>query len=145
MLGIFKSIEKCRLLIFRRVPKDTVLRCRVERSYDTGDPFPSFTMFNELDGSVVLAARKRKKVRHTHYIVTTDASNVSKHSPNYVAKIKAHSGGNMFSILDTRHYDASSAVNKGCVDMAVLVLNTQKLPKELIVGLPLASNAEQRV
>ena len=75
--------------MFSRIPAGNVLRCTITRQGENLDQlYPIYTMTNEADQKFVLAARKRKKARFSHYIITTEPENLSKTSRGYIAKIK---------------------------------------------------------
>ena len=49
---------------------------------------PTFHLINEANNKTLLAARKRKKVRNAHYLISADTSDLTKKSKGYVGKLK---------------------------------------------------------
>lgn len=127
------------MLLFRRVPKGQVLRCKISRQGEKLDQlFPTYIFTNEMDQKFLLAARKRKKAKYPHYILTTDQDNLTKTSRGYVAKVKADASGLAFTIMDARSYSLAKE-KKGLRDLAAVTYNKATLPHQMRVAIKLAA------
>jgi hypothetical protein len=60
------------ITIRRRIPPDSILKCRMYRKSNMLDRlFPSFFLYNETDDKFLLSARKWKKAKTVHYVIST--------------------------------------------------------------------------
>lgn len=84
-------------------PQDAPLRCRIVRTRSgTLRSYDSFAVYTDgPTSSFLLAARKRKKSKNPHYIISLDALNMVRQSPAYCGKLRGNFIGTEFTALDT--------------------------------------------
>lgn len=117
--------------LFKRVALGDVLRCKIIRKNAGLDSlYPTFYLLNEADEKFLLAARKRKKAKNSHYIVSSDIDNLTKESKGYVAKIKADSSNLSFTVYDARSY-APAQPHKGLRDMCAIAYDKSSMPRDI--------------
>lgn len=75
-------------ILFRRIEKDHILRCRVIRKVGKINHIhPEYYLYNDDTNEFILAARRRKNIKKMDYIITTDENSITKTSPGYVGKL----------------------------------------------------------
>lgn len=117
--------------LFKRIALGDVLRCKIIRKNAGLDSlYPTFYLLNEADEKFLLAARKRKKAKNSHYIVSSDIDNLTKESKGYVAKIKADSSNLSFTVYDARSY-APAQPHKGLRDMCAIAYDKNSMPRDI--------------
>ncbi|KAI8801560.1 Tub family-domain-containing protein [Cladochytrium replicatum] len=122
--------------LFRRLLLDGIIRCRLYRKktlYDKAHPI--FTLFNETDDKFLLAARKRKKSKSVHFVISTSQDDLTKDSKNYVAKLKANYQRTNFILYDARSY-VKNRLDKGLREAACISYSKTVLPREMSVAIP---------
>lgn len=83
------------IIFFSPVPQGQKVLCKIIRSKDGfGKFYPQYELYiedtenGEETRTFLLAARKRKKSKSSHYIITTDKLNVAVSSKNIVGKVR---------------------------------------------------------
>lgn len=105
------SQEGLMLWIFSSsIPQGLTVRCQISRDKHGLDRgvYPTYYLHLEEDDGkfFLLAARRRKRSRNSNYVISCDATNLSRSSESIVAKLKAN-------FLGT-HFTLSSAHNSLC-------------------------------
>jgi hypothetical protein len=123
--------------LFTRVQKDVgILRCKLIRKKNLmGKGQPTYYLYNELDNSFLLAARRLLMSKSVNYVISDHPDDISKDSPHYVAKLKANFMRTNFTLTDTR-----SAVRHR--ELACITYSKNVLPRELHVGISAMEIAE---
>jgi hypothetical protein len=116
--------------LFCRVEKDVgILRCKLIRKKNLmGKGQPTYYLYNELDNSFLLAARRLLMSKSINYVISDHPDDISKDSPHYVAKLKANFMRTNFTLTDTR-----SPVRHR--ELACITYSKNVLPRELHVGI----------
>ncbi|TPX72693.1 hypothetical protein SpCBS45565_g00260 [Spizellomyces sp. 'palustris'] len=122
--------------IFYRIPPEHILRCKLYRKKNILDKaHPTFFLYNQVDDTFLLAARKRKKSKSVNYVISTSQVDMSKDSKHYVAKLKANFQRTNFILLDARSYNPRAS-NKGLKELACVSYSKTVLPREMSVAIP---------
>ncbi|XP_065197366.1 tubby-related protein 3-like isoform X1 [Sycon ciliatum] len=82
----------------RSMASDITARCRLTRK--DGTYFMHLEMPNNVK-KFVMAAKKRSNAASKEFVITLDATNISKDSPSYVGKLKCNMTGTEFTLYDT--------------------------------------------
>ena len=94
--------------VFKAASKDTQMKCRITRDRKGMDRglYPTYFLHLEReDGKKVflLAGRKRKKSATSNYIISTDATDLSRGGEAFVAKLRSNVLGTQFTLYDDGH------------------------------------------
>lgn len=128
--------------IFHRVPKGSVLRCKLIRSNEGQDKiYPTYTLINEADDKFIMCARKRKKTARTTFLISNNADDLTKSSNSYVGKVKAHSNNTSYVAYDARTYSPTHA-DKGLHEMVGIDYSRGITPRQMKVATRPTSIAE---
>ncbi|KAJ3066311.1 Tubby- protein 3 [Podochytrium sp. JEL0797] len=128
--------------MFSRIQPDFLLKCRVQRKKNLLDKtHPTFYLYNEVDNTFLLAARKRKKSAMVNYLISTSQDDLSKDSTHYIAKMKGNFQRTNFILLDARFYNKTTA-GKGLKEMSCVSYSKTVLPRELSVAIAATSVEE---
>lgn len=90
-LGFNTNIEGETILsppLFSRIKEGVIMRCRLYRKKNILESgFPIFYLYNEINNTFLMSAKKRK-LKTATYIISTSSEDLSKDSKHYVAKLK---------------------------------------------------------
>ena len=94
--------------VFKAASQDTQMKCRITRDRKGMDRglYPTYFLHLEReDGKKVflLAGRKRKKSATSNYIISTDATDLSRGGEAFVAKLRSNVLGTQFTLYDDGH------------------------------------------
>eukprot|EP00050_Salpingoeca_kvevrii_P018871 m.79535 g.79535 ORF g.79535 m.79535 type:complete len:422 (-) comp8186_c0_seq1:226-1491(-) len=145
-------------------PKGVVVQCCITRDRAGLEKgmYPTYYLHlerQEPDGVkriFLLAGRKRKKSRSSNYIISTDASNLSRDGAGFAAKLRANFVGTQFTVYDDgfnaiKHSaPQSDEVSKNPrVELAAVIYETNLLgfkgPRKMTVVLPALDANDERI
>lgn len=91
--------------VFKPAPQGTLVKCRITRDRKGMDRglYPTYFLHLEReDGKKVflLAGRKRKKSATSNYIISTDATDLSRGGESFIAKLRSNIFGTQFTLYD---------------------------------------------
>ncbi|TWW64797.1 Tubby-related protein 3 [Takifugu flavidus] len=91
--------------VFRPAPRGVTIKCRVSRNKKGMDRglYPTYFMHMEReDGKRVflLAGRKRKKSKTSNYLISVDATDLSREGESFIGKLRSNIMGTKFTVFD---------------------------------------------
>lgn len=94
--------------MFKAAPQNVQMKCRITRDRKGMDRglYPTYFLHLEReDGKKIflLAGRKRKKSTTSNYIISTDATDLSRGGEAFVAKLRSNVFGTQFTVFDDGH------------------------------------------
>ncbi|KAJ3338503.1 ATP-binding cassette sub- G member 5 [Gonapodya sp. JEL0774] len=144
-LGLEAGGEEGVRALFRRIPQNTILRCKLYRKANLLDKnFPTFFLYNEVDEKLIAAAKKRKQVKGINYSISESAAEIKKESKHYIAKLRANPQRTMFVLYDARSYN-NKATSKGLKELSMVEYSTTTLPREMSVAIPAATIPDDKL
>jgi tubby-related protein 1 len=116
-------------------PPGAMVKCYVKRVKDFFGSFPTFLMFldNGSSSTFMLAARRRKKTRHSAYVMSIDQDDLKRDTEKCIAKLKANDAGNEYTLYqrqDDWRYDPEVCVSFGSTG------SDYAAPRNILVALP---------
>ncbi|XP_006818372.1 tubby-related protein 3-like [Saccoglossus kowalevskii] len=99
------DIEDLDEFVMRPAPQGVSIKCRITRDKKGMDRgmFPTYYLHMERDDGkkvFLLAGRKRKKSKTANYLISTDATNLSRGGEAFVGKLRSNFLGTHFTIFD---------------------------------------------
>ncbi|KAM3587462.1 uncharacterized protein V6R79_006142 [Siganus canaliculatus] len=91
--------------VFRPAPRGVTVKCRITRDKKGMDRglYPTYFMHMEReDGKRVflLAGRKRKKSKTSNYLISVDATDLSREGDSFIGKLRSNLMGTKFTVYD---------------------------------------------
>nr|XP_057934300.1 tubby-related protein 3 [Doryrhamphus excisus] len=140
-------------------PRGTTVRCRISRDKKGMDRgmYPTYYMHMEReDGKKVflLAGRKRKKSKTSNYLISVDATDLSREGESFIGKLRSNLIGTKFTVYDngTNPCKNSAALLEGVStrqELAAICYETNVLgfkgPRKMTVIIPGMSTNFERV
>ncbi|PRQ34106.1 putative transcription factor TUBBY family [Rosa chinensis] len=93
-------------------PRDFLLQCYIKRSNQAYYLFLGLNQASTDDGKFLLAARKRRHLTCTDYIISLNSENVSKGNSAFVGKLRSNFLGTKFTIYDAQPSNTGANVTK---------------------------------
>ncbi|XP_034563330.1 tubby protein homolog isoform X2 [Notolabrus celidotus] len=99
------SVEDLEKFALRPAPRDVTIQCRVTRDRRGMEKgiYPTYYLHMEKeDGKRVflMAGRKRKKCKTSNYLISTDATDLSRDTNCYIGKLRSNVLGTKFTVYD---------------------------------------------
>uniref|UniRef100_A0A8C6RWJ0 Tubby-like protein n=1 Tax=Nannospalax galili TaxID=1026970 RepID=A0A8C6RWJ0_NANGA len=99
------EVENLEDFAYSPAPRGITVKCRITRDKKGMDRglFPTYYMHLEKDESrklFLLAGRKRKKSKTSHYLISTDATDLSREGESYIGKLRSNLMGTKFTVYD---------------------------------------------
>uniref|UniRef100_A0A665UWR5 Si:dkey-220f10.4 n=2 Tax=Echeneis naucrates TaxID=173247 RepID=A0A665UWR5_ECHNA len=99
------SVEDLEKFALRPAPRDVTIQCRITRDRRGMEKgiYPTYYLHMEKqDGKRVflMAGRKRKKCKTSNYLISTDATNLSRDTNCYIGKLRSNVLGTKFTVYD---------------------------------------------
>ena len=100
------EIENLSEFVLRPAPEGQTVKCRVTREKRGMERsvYPAYYLFLEREeGSkkiFLLGARKRKKSKSSNYLISVDATDLSRKGENFIGKLRANFVGTSFTVFD---------------------------------------------
>uniref|UniRef100_H3C8V9 Tubby-like protein n=1 Tax=Tetraodon nigroviridis TaxID=99883 RepID=H3C8V9_TETNG len=136
--------------VFRPAPRGVTVKCRISRNKKGMDRglYPTYFMHMEReDGKRVflLAGRKRKKSKTSNYLMSVDATDLSRGGESFIGKLRSNLMGTKFTVFDN---GSSPGKNPGALleeggkrqELAAICYETNVLgfngPRKMTVVIP---------
>ncbi|XP_038636535.1 tubby-related protein 3-like isoform X4 [Scyliorhinus canicula] len=152
------EIDSLEEFALRPAPRGITVKCRITRDKKGMDRglFPTYFMHLERDDGkklFLLAGRKRKKSKTSNYLISVDATDLSREADSYVGKLRSNLMGTKFTIYDNGVNPAKAI---GLLDeantrqeLAAICYETNVLgfkgPRKMTVVIPGMSMSHERV
>ncbi|XP_051974338.1 tubby-related protein 3 isoform X2 [Xyrauchen texanus] len=103
--GSVIEVDNLEEFVLRPAPRGVIVKCFINRDKKGMDRglYPTYFMHlqRENDKKVfLLAGRKRKKSKTSNYLITVDATDMSRESESFIGKLRSNLMGTKFSIYD---------------------------------------------
>ncbi|XP_056222242.1 tubby protein homolog isoform X2 [Seriola aureovittata] len=152
------SVEDLEKFALRPAPKDVTIQCRVTRDRRGMEKgiYPTYYLHMEKeDGKRVflMAGRKRKKCKTSNYLISTDATNLSRDTNCYIGKLRSNVLGTKFTVYDGGENPEKKPFIKECEsvrqELAAICYETNVLgfkgPRKMTVIIPGMLENDERV
>ncbi|XP_060899362.1 tubby-related protein 1-like isoform X2 [Labrus mixtus] len=147
----FDDLEK---FVMQPAPQGTTIKCRVTRDQRGMDkslyPLYYFHLDNE-QKTFLLAGRKRKKSATSNYLISIDATDLSRGGENFVGKLRSNLMGTKFTVFDNalNPERALPDLSNARQELAGIVYETNVLgmkgPRRMTVVIPGMDKNNERV
>ncbi|MBZ3889742.1 Tubby-related protein 3, partial [Sciurus carolinensis] len=99
------EVENLEDFAYSPAPRGITVKCRITRDKKGMDRglFPTYFMHLEKDENrkiFLLAGRKRKKSKTSNYLISTDATDLSREGESYIGKLRSNLMGTKFTVYD---------------------------------------------
>lgn len=100
------EIENLSEFVLRPAPEGQTVKCRVirEKRGVERSVYPAYYLFLEREEGgkkiFLLGARKRKKSKSSNYLISVDATDLSRKGENFIGKLRANFVGTSFTVFD---------------------------------------------
>uniref|UniRef100_A0A671WRR2 Tubby-like protein n=1 Tax=Sparus aurata TaxID=8175 RepID=A0A671WRR2_SPAAU len=103
--GALIDVANLEEFVFRPAPRGATVKCRITRDKKGMDRglYPTYFMHMEReDGKRVflLAGRKRKKSKTSNYLISVDATDLSREGESFIGKLRSNLMGTKFTVYD---------------------------------------------
>ncbi|KAK3707208.1 hypothetical protein QZH41_019562 [Actinostola sp. cb2023] len=152
------EIDDLEKFVLRPAPQGVVIKCRITRDKKGMDRgmYPTYFLHLEKeDGKKVflLAGRKRKKSTTSNYLISTDATDLSRGGESFIGKLRANLVGTKFTVFDQGVNPKKGGVMSDGSnireELAGIIYDTNVLgfkgPRKMTVVLPGMGLDQQRV
>ncbi|XP_041671967.1 tubby protein homolog [Cheilinus undulatus] len=152
------SVEDLEKFALRPAPRDVTIQCRVTRDRRGVEKgiYPTYYLHMEKgDGKRVflMAGRKRKKCKTSNYLISTDATNLSRDTNCYIGKLRSNVLGTKFTVYDGGENPEKEPFIKECEsvrqELAAICYETNVLgfkgPRKMTVIIPGMLENDERV
>ena len=101
------EIEDLSEFVLRPAPEGVTIKCRVTREKRGMERsvYPAYYLFLEREEGgkkiFLLGARKRKKSKSSNYLISVDATDLSRKGDNFIGKLRANFVGTSFTVFDS--------------------------------------------
>ena len=153
------EIENLQEFVLKPAPEGITVKCRVTRDQRGMERsvFPTYFLHLEREDNgkrmFLLAARKRKKSRNSNYLISVDATDLSRDGENFVGKLRSNFLGTSFTIFDD---GVNPSTRKALPDLsnvrqelAAIHYNTNVLgfkgPRKMTVIIPAMTQDHERI
>ncbi|XP_078509871.1 tubby protein homolog [Lissotriton helveticus] len=99
------NIDDLEEFAFRPAPEGLTLQCRITRDKKGVDKglFPTYYLHLEKDDGkrlFLMAGRKRKKSKTSNYLISVDATDLSRDASSFIGKVRSNIIGTKFTVFD---------------------------------------------
>lgn len=153
------EIENLSEFVLRPAPEGVTIKCRVTREKRGMERsvFPAYYLFLEREEGgkkvFLLGARKRKKSKSSNYLISVDATDLSRKGENFIGKLRANFVGTSFTVFDS---GLNPSLRKALPDgsnirqeLAAAIYETNVLgfkgPRKMTVIVPAMTHDHQRI
>lgn len=153
------EIENLSEFVLRPAPEGQTVKCRVTREKRGMERsvYPAYYLFLEREEGAkkifLLGARKRKKSKSSNYLISVDATDLSRKGENFIGKLRANFVGTSFTVFDNGlNPTVREALPDGSnvrEELAAVVYETNVLgfkgPRKMTVVLPAMTYDHKRI
>ncbi|EDV19714.1 uncharacterized protein TRIADDRAFT_33067, partial [Trichoplax adhaerens] len=139
-------------------PQDTTIKCRISRDKKGVDRgiYPTYYLHLEReDGKKIflMAGRKRKKSKTSNYLISNDATDLSRNGESFVGKLRSNLIGTRFTVYDNGINPAKGSVgidgSSNREELAAIIYDTNVLgfkgPRKMTILIPGMDANQERV
>nr|XP_055046411.1 tubby-related protein 3 isoform X1 [Misgurnus anguillicaudatus] len=148
--GTSIEVDNLEEFVLRPAPRGVTVKCRISRDKKGMDRglYPTYFMHLEReDGKKVflLAGRKRKKSKTSNYLISVDATDLSREGESFIGKLRSNLMGTKFTVYDngtnpTKNPGALLEENNTRQELAAICYETNVLgfkgPRKMTVIIP---------
>ncbi|XP_028810356.1 tubby-related protein 3 isoform X2 [Denticeps clupeoides] len=103
--GSSLEVDNLEEFVLRPAPRGVTVKCRITRDKKGMDRglYPTYFMHMEKEDSkkiFLLAGRKRKKSKTSNYLISVDATDLSREGESFVGKLRSNLMGTKFTVYD---------------------------------------------
>ena len=153
------TIENLYQFVSKSAPDGVSVKCRVQREKRGMERsmFPTYFMYLERESSskklFLLAARKRKKSKCSNYLISTNASDLTRDGKYFIGKLRANFLGTSFTVYDNgikpTSHRAFSNSSHNRQELAAIHYETNVLgfkgPRKMTTIIPAMTHDHQRI
>ncbi|ODN06506.1 Tubby protein [Orchesella cincta] len=156
-VNVVEVMDNIEQFVLQPAAQGFLIKCRITRDRKGMDRglYPTYYMHLEReDGKKVflLAARKRKKSTTSNYLISTDATDLSRGGDSYIGKVRSNLIGTQFTVFDNGDPPKRTgpASDKGALreELAAVAYETNVLgfkgPRKMTVVIPGMLNESKR-
>uniref|UniRef100_A0A671L9X6 Tubby C-terminal domain-containing protein n=1 Tax=Sinocyclocheilus anshuiensis TaxID=1608454 RepID=A0A671L9X6_9TELE len=147
----FDDLEE---FVLQPAPQGTTIKCKVtrdKRGMDRGF-YPTYYLHLDNDKKVfLLAGRKRKKSATSNYLISIDATDLSRGGENFIGKLRSNLMGTKFTVFDNglNPDRALRDMSNARQELAAIIYETNVLgfkgPRKMTVIIPGMDDDNERV
>ncbi|KAM4796580.1 tubby-related protein 1 isoform 2-T2 [Rhinophrynus dorsalis] len=139
------EVDNLEEFVLRPAPQGVTIKCKVTRDKKGMDRglYPTYYVHLDNDKKVfLLAGRKRKKSKTSNYLISIDATDLSRGGENFIGKLRSNLMGTKFTVFDNGANPdrASSDWSNVRQELAAIVYETNVLgfkgPRKMTVLIP---------
>lgn len=100
------EVDDLEEFVVRPAPRGVIVKCRITRDKKGMDRglYPTYFMHLERDDGrrvFLLAGRKRKKSKTSNYLISVDATDLSREAESFMGKLRSNLMGTKFTVYDS--------------------------------------------
>ncbi|XP_056413616.1 tubby-related protein 1-like isoform X2 [Hyla sarda] len=139
------EVDNLEEFVLRPAPQGVTIKCKVTRDKKGMDRgwYPTYYVHLDNDKKVfLLAGRKRKKSKTSNYLISIDATDLSRGGENFIGKLRSNLMGTKFTVFDNgaNPEKANSDWSNVRQELAAIVYETNVLgfkgPRKMTVLIP---------
>ncbi|KAM8976322.1 tubby-related protein 1 [Pelodytes ibericus] len=139
------EVDNLEEFVLRPAPQDVTVKCKVTRDKKGMDRGLYPTYYVHLDNekkTFLLAGRKRKKSKTSNYLISIDATDLSRGGENFIGKLRSNLMGTKFTVFDNgaNPERANSDWSNVRQEVAAIIYETNVLgfkgPRKMTVLIP---------
>ena len=153
------EVENLSEFVLRPAPEGQTVKCRVTREKRGMERsvYPAYYLFLEREEGgkkiFLLGARKRKKSKSSNYLISVDATDLSRKGENFIGKLRANFVGTSFTVFDNGvNPTVREALPNGSnvrEELAAVMYETNVLgfkgPRKMTVVVPAMTHDHKRI
>ena len=153
------DIDNLAEFVLRPAPEGVTVKCRVTREKRGMERsvYPTYYLFLEREEGgkkiFLLGARKRKKSKSSNYLISVDATDLSRKGENFIGKLRANFVGTSFTVFDNGLNPADRQTlpdgSNARQELAAVIYETNVLgfkgPRKMTVVLPAMTHKHERI
>ncbi|XP_030077516.1 tubby-related protein 1 [Microcaecilia unicolor] len=148
------EVDNLEDFVLRPAPQGVTIKCRVTRDKKGMDRglYPTYYVHLDNDKKVfLLAGRKRKKSRTSNYLISVDATDLSRGGENFIGKVRSNIMGTKFTVFNNGANPDKANANWSNVrqELAAVAYETNVLgfkgPRKMTVLIPGMNSDNERV
>ncbi|XP_075707275.1 tubby protein homolog [Rhinoderma darwinii] len=139
------EVDNLEEFVLRPAPQGVTIKCKVTRDKKGMDRgwYPTYYVHLDNDKKVfLLAGRKRKKCKTSNYLISIDATDLSRGGENFIGKLRSNLMGTKFTVFDNgaNPEKANSDWSNVRQELSAIVYETNVLgfkgPRKMTVLIP---------
>ncbi|XP_078496657.1 tubby-related protein 1 [Lissotriton helveticus] len=148
------EVDNLEEFVLRPAPQGVTIKCRVTRDKKGMDRgfYPTYYVHLDNDKKIfLLAGRKRKKSKTSNYLISIDATDLSRGGENFIGKLRSNLMGTKFTVFDNGANPDKANADWSNVrqELAAIAYETNVLgfkgPRKMTVLIPGMNSDNERV